>query len=251
MRSARASRSPARAIAGHGRKTNGRRLARTARVTPRATVGEDDERLRGLGERVRAVLRDSTCRLALATERAPQVGARPFSDAVFGFAFCAATFAALGVCDDVVKRVVGAATPFMIGAWGSLGVLAFGTLDAPPLRLWNVVAATAASATVSILCVNALVPTWLARSLSLSVSLVIMMRLGALHPPAGAVALAAMDAHYHNLQWLYVVYPALLGSCLILVMSHACQTLKRRYEFSFGDAMTFVAEPFRARARRD
>ena len=212
----------------------------------RAGRSIDDERVDGLLDRARIVLGDSRCRLALPTERAEGVQERPFSDCCFGFAYCAATFAALGVADGVIKAALGPATPFMIGAWGSLGVLAFGTMDAPPLRLWNVVVATTASASVSIIVVRALGATWLARALSLSLSLVVMMRAGAIHPPAGAVALAAMDAHFHSLGYLFAIYPTLVGSAFILGMSRLCHATKRRFEFEFSDVVRVVTGPFRA-----
>jgi len=108
------------------------------------------------------------------------------------------------------------------------------------------VVATTASATVSIFVVRALGATWLARALSLSLSLVVMMRTGAIHPPAGAVALAAMDAHFHALGWLYALYPTLVGSAFILAMSRLCHATKRRFEFEFVDVARFITRPFRS-----
>jgi CBS domain-containing membrane protein len=192
--------------------------------------------------RVTMVASDSKCRLALPGNESAEVGTRPFSDAVFGFMYCGVTFAVLGCVDETVKRTVGAGTPFMISAWASLAVLAFGTMDAPPLRLWNVVIATTCSAGIAIACVNALGPTWVARALSLSLSLVVMMRCGAVHPPAGAVALAAVDVPvFASLQYRYVLYPCLVGALFILTMSKACQATKRRYEFEFADIRDWIA----------
>ena len=106
----------------------------------RATPSSDDDGERdgfghdaGVWARARFVTRDAKTRLALPGNGSPQVGERPFSDQVFGFAFCVVTFLALGRVDDFFVSVRG--VPFMISSWASLAVLAFGTVDAPPLRL--------------------------------------------------------------------------------------------------------------------
>jgi len=189
----------------------------------------------GVWARARFVTRDAKTRLALPGNLSPQVGERPFSDQVFGFAFCVATFLALGRVDDCLVSTRG--VPFMISSWASLAVLAFGTVDAPPLRLWNVVVGQIASAAIALACVGAFgAGSHLARALALSLSLTVMMRLGAIHPPAGAVAVAAVDGAYVDAFGLwYVVFPAFTGSFFIMFMSRACQWMKKRFEFEFSD----------------
>lgn len=223
-----------------------RNRARKMRTTPFASsddAGNDeagDSGGGGLGPGVLAraafVLKDSKTRLALPGNETPAVGERPFSDVIFGFGFCGLTFAALGLADEWVRATLGGVAPFMIGSWASLAVLAFGTMDPPPLRLWNLTVSTSASACIGIACVHALGATWVARALALSASLAFMMRLGAIHPPAGAVAMAAVDIPaFAALRYGYIVYPGLIGAFFILFMSKACQAMKRRYEFEFGD----------------
>jgi hypothetical protein len=225
-----------------------RNRARKMRTTPFASsddaAGSDEVGgsggSGGLGPGVRAraafVLKDSKTRLALPGNETPAVGERPFSDVIFGFGFCGLTFAALGLADEWVRATLGGVAPFMIGSWASLAVLAFGTMDPPPLRLWNLTVSTSASACIGIACVHALGATWVARALALSASLAFMMRLGAIHPPAGAVAMAAVDIPaFAALRYGYIVYPGLIGAFFILFMSKACQAMKRRYEFEFGD----------------
>lgn len=201
----------------------------------------------GLGPGVRAraafVLKDSKTRLALPGNETPAVGERPFSDVIFGFVFCGLTFAALGLVDEWVRATLGGVAPFMIGSWASLAVLAFGTMDPPPLRLWNLIVSTLASACIGMTCVHALGATWVARALALSASLAFMMRLGAIHPPAGAVAMAAVDVPaFAALRYGYIVYPGLVGALFILLMSKACQATKRRYEFEFGDVARVLSK---------
>ena len=211
-------------------------------VSTRATPSSDDTREcdgfgrdAGVWARTRFVTRDAKTRLALPGNLSPQVGERPFSDQVFGFAFCVATFLALGRVDDCLVSTRG--VPFMISSWASLAVLAFGTVDAPPLRLWNVVVGQIASAAIALACVGAFgAGSHLARALALSLSLSVMMRLGAIHPPAGAVAIAAVDGAYvEAFGFWYVVFPAFTGSLFIMCMSKACQWMKKRFEFELSD----------------
>ena len=214
----------------------------------RATPSSDDDGERdgfgrdaGVWARARFVTRDAKTRLALPGNGSPQVGERPFSDQVFGFAFCVATFLALGRVDDFFVSVRG--VPFMISSWASLAVLAFGTVDAPPLRLWNVVVGQLASAAIALVCVGAFgTGSHVARAMALSVSLTVMMRLGAIHPPAGAVAFAAVDGAYVEAFGLwYVLFPALAGSLFIVCMSEACQWMKKRFEFELSDVASAFA----------
>ena len=214
----------------------------------RATPSSDDDDERdgfgrdaGVWARARFVTRDAKTRLALPGNGSPQVGERPFSDQVFGFAFCVVTFLALGRVDDFFVSVRG--VPFMISSWASLAVLAFGTVDAPPLRLWNVVVGQLASAAIALACVGAFgTGSHVARAMALSVSLTVMMRLGAIHPPAGAVAVAAVDGAYVEAFGLwYVLFPALAGSLFIVCMSETCQLMKKRFEFELSDVASAFA----------
>ena len=169
---------------------------------PRARARDDDDRAvardwadvdaRGFGrgssalDRARYVVRDAKARLALPSSDGGVVGERPFSDVVYGCAFCAATTYALGAVDCWMRANAMARAPFMIGAWASLSVLAFGVVDAPPLRWWNLIVATTCSALIGVLSVRAFGANHVARAVALGASLAVMMRLGAIHPPAGA-----------------------------------------------------------------
>ena len=173
----------------------------------RATPSSDDDGERdgfgrdaGVWARARFVTRDAKTRLALPGNGSPQVGERPFSDQVFGFAFCVVTFLALGRVDDFFVSVRG--VPFMISSWASLAVLAFKTVGWPLVR-WpagrSSRATRAASTAIALACVGAFgTGSHVARAMALSVSLTVMMRLGAIHPPAGAVAVAPWTALMSN-----------------------------------------------------
>ena len=195
--------------------------------------------------RVKCVRADSKTRVALPGAREDVVGERPFSDAVFGFVFSALAFAALGAVDECVRRSCGA--PFMCGSWASLSVLAFGVMDAPPMRMWNVVVGTTCSAAIAATLAGAFgAGTW-TRALSVSLSTACMMRVGAIHPPAGALAMIIVDnAAFTRLGYAAVAYPALLGSVFIVGASAACQAMKRRFEFEWSDVVAAVGVARRA-----
>ena len=173
------------------------------------------------------------------------VGERPFSDVVYGCAFCAATTYALGAVDCWMRANAMARAPFMIGAWASLSVLAFGVVDAPPLRWWNLIVATTCSALIGVLSVRAFGANHVARAVALGASLAVMMRLGAIHPPAGAVAFAAVESPaFADLGWWFAVYPALIGAVFIACAGKACEWVKLNRAFEFADVARVFSSAF-------
>ena len=89
---------------------------------------------RSLTKRLRLAT-DGHVRLALPGNHRSEVDKRPISDVAYGFIFAFATLLILGVVDVVID--VNFQQPFFIGAWGTISVLAFGTNDAPALRMWR------------------------------------------------------------------------------------------------------------------
>ena len=79
-----------------------------------------------------------------------------------------------------------------------------------------------------------------ARAMAL-VSLTVMMRLGAIHPLAGAVAVAAVDGATPSVRVVARLFPALAGSLFIVCMSEACQWMKKRFEFELSDVASAFA----------
>ena len=211
----------------------------------------DDVDARGFGrgssalDRARYAAKDSKARLALPGDDSGVVGERPFSDVVYGCAFCAATTYALGAVDCWMRANAIARAPFMIGAWASLSVLAFGVVDAPPLRWWNLIVATTCSALIGVLSVRAFGANHAARAVALGASLAVMMRLGAIHPPAGAVAFAAVDSPaFADLGCWFAVYPALIGAVCIACAGKACEWLKLNRAFEFADVARVFSSVF-------
>lgn len=160
----------------------------------------------------------------------PEVQKRPTSDIFWGFLVCFLTLTILTLVDARVHVTRG--LPFLHGAWATISVLAFGTLDNPAARAYNCVVGTVASTFIAAALIHVMGPTPLARALGISVALAFMMWTGSVHPPGAACVFAAVDsAAIQSLGFWYVVYPVLFGSLFILAMGRLCHALKHRYEF--------------------
>ena len=161
-----------------------------------------------------------------------EVQKRPTSDVVWGALCCFFTISVLGLVDVYVKHVFGGNTPFMSGAWGTISVLAFGTLENPAARTYNCVVATVFSTIAVAAIVGTMGVSWYSRALAMSVALAFMMLTGSVHPPGAAAIMACMDQKaLQDLGLAYVAYPVLFGSLFVLAMGRVCARLKREREF--------------------
>ena len=175
---------------------------------------------RSLTKRLRLAT-DGHVRLALPGNHRSEVDKRPISDVAYGFIFAFATLLILGVVDVVID--VNFQQPFFIGAWGTISVLAFGTNDAPALRMWNVIVATVFASFVAIGFVKFFGATIVTRAMAVAISIAFMMWTGSIHPPGGAACVIAMDmVKWQELGFLYAVYPTVLGSAFICASGAVC-----------------------------
>ena len=161
-----------------------------------------------------------------------EVQKRPTSDIFWGALCCFVTVSVLGLIDMKVKATFGVNAPFMSGAWGTISVLAFGTLENPAARTYNCVVATVFSTIISTIIVATMGVSWYSRALAMSVALAFMMLTGSVHPPGAAAIMACMDQKaLQDLGMAYVAYPVLFGSLFVLAMGRVCARLKREREF--------------------
>ena len=182
---------------------------------------------------------DGYVRLALPGNESPEVDKRPISDLLYGFLFAFGTLAILGTIDALIE--VNFQKPFFIGAWGTISVLAFGTNDAPALRMWNVVVATVFASFVAICFVKFFGTTVITRALAVAISIAFMMWTGAIHPPGGAACVIAMDMiKWQELGFLYALYPTVLGSAFICASGAVCSKVKKRWPFTIEDVKSVV-----------
>ena len=188
---------------------------------------------RSLTKRLRLAT-DGHVRLALPGNHRSEVDKRPISDVAYGFIFAFATLLILGVVDVVID--VKFQQPFFIGAWGTISVLAFGTNDAPALRMWNVIVATVFASFVAIGFVKFFGATIVTRAMAVAISIAFMMWTGSIHPPGGAACVIAMDmVKWQELGFLYAVYPTVLGSAFICASGAMCSKVKKRWPFTTED----------------
>ena len=188
---------------------------------------------RSLTKRLRLAT-DGHVRLALPGNHRSEVDKRPISDVAYGFIFAFATLLILGVVDVVID--VNFQQPFFIGAWGTISVLAFGTNDAPALRMWNVIVATVFASFVAIGFVKFFGATIVTRAMAVAISIAFMMWTGSIHPPGGAACVIAMDmVKWQELGFLYAVYPTVLGSAFICASGAMCSKVKKRWPFTTED----------------
>ena len=188
---------------------------------------------RSLTKRLRLAT-DGHVRLALPGNHRSEVDKRPISDVLYGFIFAFATLLILGVVDIVID--VNFQQPFFIGAWGTISVLAFGTNDAPALRMWNVIVATVFASFVAICFVKFFGATVVTRAMAVAISIAFMMWTGSIHPPGGAACVIAMDmVKWQELGFLYAVYPTVLGSAFICASGAMCSKVKKRWPFTTED----------------
>ena len=179
---------------------------------------------------------DQYSRMALPTASGFETQKRPPSDILWGFLMCFVTIAVLCQVDMVIGATTG--KPFMIGAWGTISVLAFGAIDAPVLRVWNAVVATTASSFIIIGLIKCFGAVWWVRALGIATAVAFMMWSGSIHPPAAAAAMAAVErADLQALGFVFVVYPTIIGSLFIMIMGQLCAKLKRKYEFNLSDLL--------------
>ncbi|RYY25403.1 MAG: HPP family protein [Chitinophagaceae bacterium] len=111
---------------------------------------------------------------------------------------------------------------FLIGSFGASAVLVFGATNSPLAQPRNLIFGHLISAFVGVT-VNKLFPghLWLASSLSVSLSIVLMQITKTMHPPGGATALIANigSEKIKTLGYMYVLSPVFIGALILLVIA--------------------------------
>lgn len=111
---------------------------------------------------------------------------------------------------------------FLIGSFGASSVLIYGVINSPLAQPRNLIGGHTVCALVGVTA-NLLVSSqpWLAASLAVSLSIVMMQITKTLHPPGGATALIAVigSEKIKALGYWYVVSPILTGLCCMLIVA--------------------------------
>lgn len=111
---------------------------------------------------------------------------------------------------------------FLIGSFGASSVLIYGVINSPLAQPRNLIGGHVICALVGVT-IHKLVPNelWLAASLSVSISIVLMQITKTLHPPGGATALIANigSEKIKALGYMYVFSPVLSGAMILLLVA--------------------------------
>lgn len=127
----------------------------------------------------------------------------------------------------------------LIGSFGASAVLIYGAIRSPLAQPRNLLGGHILSACIGVTAFQWLgMYPWLAAAVAVSTSIALMHLTRTLHPPGGATALIAVigGESVHRLGYLYVVMPAALGACVMLIIALLINNIpkNRRYpEFWF------------------
>jgi CBS-domain-containing membrane protein len=128
----------------------------------------------------------------------------------------------------------GTDTTLLIGSFGASAVLVYGAVRSPLAQPRNLVGGHVISAIVGVTAWSLLHPVpWLAAALAVATAIAAMHLTRTLHPPGGATALIAVigSQQIHDLGYLYVLVPTMLGSMLLLLVGLLVNNIpeSRRY----------------------
>jgi len=120
------------------------------------------------------------------------------------------------------NRVAETDSVFLIGSFGASAVLVFGATNSPLAQPRNLIFGHLISALVGVT-VSKLIPgqLWLASSLAVSLSIVLMQITKTMHPPGGATALIANigSEKIKALGYMYALSPVFSGSFILLLIA--------------------------------
>ena len=105
---------------------------------------------------------------------------------------------------------------WILGSFGATCVLVFGFPDAPFSQPRAVIGGHVVASLVGVAAVQILGPSWWCIALAGSVSIMAMMALRIVHPPAGSNPVIAVVG---GAGWDFVLLPTLLGAVLIVLLA--------------------------------
>ena len=122
----------------------------------------------------------------------------------------------------------------IVGSFGASAVLIYGAIKSPLAQPRNLLGGHIFSAIVGVTAYQLLgAHLWLASATAVATSIAVMHATKTLHPPGGATALIAVigGEKIHELGFLYVIFPAGGGACIMLLIALLINNLSknRRY----------------------
>lgn len=111
---------------------------------------------------------------------------------------------------------------FLIGSFGASSVLIYGAIQSPLAQPRNLIWGHFISAIIGV-SIQQFIPAaiWINAPLAVAISIVAMQITKTLHPPGGATALIAVtgSTKIKALGYLYVIYPVLSGTLILLLIA--------------------------------
>lgn len=125
-----------------------------------------------------------------------------------------------------------ASLPLLIAPMGASAVLLFAAPSSPLAQPWSIIGGNAIAAVIGVTCALLIGDPVVAAAIAVSLAIGVMMMLGCLHPPSGAVALTAVlgGPSVHEAGYWFALTPVGINSFLILAVAIAFNNLTgRRY----------------------
>ena len=105
--------------------------------------------------------------------------------------------------------------PLVLGSFGASCVLLFGYPDSPFSQPRNIVVGHTLSTLVGLAVLFTLGTHWWSMGLAVATAIMLMMKLGVMHPPAGSNPLIVLMLQP---SWLFALTPTLVGSLVLVVL---------------------------------
>ncbi|NUS67991.1 MAG: hypothetical protein HOQ41_06530, partial [Ensifer adhaerens] len=126
----------------------------------------------------------------------------------------------------------GASLPLLIAPMGASAVLLFAAPASPLAQPWSIVGGNTVSSLIGVTAALLIPDPVIAAAVAVGLAIAIMLLLGCLHPPSGAVALTAVlgGPAIHEAGYWFVLSPVAINSVVILLIALAFNNVTgRRY----------------------
>lgn len=128
---------------------------------------------------------------------------------------------------------------FLIGSFGATAVLIYGATNSPLAQPRNLILGHVFSAFIGVTIAKLIVDpslNWLACTLAVSLSIVLMQITKTMHPPGGATALIANlgSEKINSLGYMYVLNPVLSGVLILLVIALIFNNIPKNRNYPYS-----------------
>ena len=142
-----------------------------------------------------------------------------------------------------IGKIDGPDNLFLIGSFGASAVLIYGIVHSPLAQPRNLIGGHLFSAVIGVT-IQKILPgqVWLAPSLAVAISIVVMQITKTLHPPGGATALIATigSEKIKALGYWYVINPVLSGVIILFVVALICNNSVETRSYPSGSFKLFT-----------